>query len=92
MRKWYVFSVLVVVALAWWASPRTAAQEAQMFTGLGLQIGEHVTLLLDKTNESIECEVAGVRGPFIACARRNDSDRESWYNLQFVTRITKRAK
>ena len=95
MRKWYVPLVLLLVAAAWWAAPRTAAQEPQQFTTLGLGIGEQVTLSLDRANYTVSCEVIGGRGQFLGCAPDKGSDapaRESWYNLQFVTRIQKQAK
>ena len=94
MRKWHVPLVLLLVAVAWWA-PRTAAQAPQQLTTLGLRIGEHVTLSLDKLNYTVACEVIGGRGQFLGCAPDKGAEgpaRESWYNLQFVTRIQKQAK
>jgi hypothetical protein len=32
MRKWYIPLVLLLVGVAWWASPGTAAQEPQQFS------------------------------------------------------------
>jgi hypothetical protein len=95
MRRWYVPLVLLVVGVAWWVSPGTAAQEQQQLTTVGLGIGEHVTLSLDRVNYTVGCEVIGGRGQFLGCAPDKGSDgpaRESWYNLQFVTRIQKQAK
>jgi hypothetical protein len=95
MRKWYGPFVLLLVVVAWWASPGTAAQEPQQSTIIGLGIGEHVTLSLDKVNYTVACEVIGGRGQFLGCAPDKGSDgqpRESWYNLQFVTRIQRQAK
>ena len=95
MRKWYLPLVLLIVGAAWWLSPRTAAQEPEQFTTLGIGIGEDVTLSLDRANYTVSCKVIGGRAQFLGCAadRRNDGPaRESWYNLQFVTRIDKQAK
>ena len=99
MRKWYIPLVLLLVGVAWWASPGTAAQEPQQFTTVGFGIGEHVTLSLEPAlafrSPVVQCEVIGGRGQFLGCAPdkgREGPARESWYNLQFVTRIEKAAK
>jgi hypothetical protein len=93
VNRYWQWARLLLVGVAWWASPGTAAPGQLATAGVG--IGEHVTLSIDRENAPVQCEAIDVRDQFLGCAadkRGGGTARESWYNLRFVTRIDKSVK
>jgi hypothetical protein len=97
MRKWYVPLVLLLGGVLWSATSGAAPQPTVGTANLSR--GERVTLWLDRVNSPVQCEVKNQTDQFLGCAVVPEGSgalarpaRESWYNLQFVTRIDRVVK
>ena len=96
MRVLWATTVLIVVALAGYASSGASAQAE--FTQAGLVSGEKVRLSFDLDRSPIDCLVTQVRGDFVGCKaqvevfRAGQPSYDGWYNLRLITRIERPAK